>query len=84
MKIINYYYKLIKFLAQSSKILTICTLGRQETMTQALTQNQAEVSSLLLIAMCVARIVPWVMNDQNILDIDTCNNDNNYDIDAKD
>ena len=53
-------------------------------MTQALTQNQAEVSSLLLIAMCVARIVPWVMNDQNILDIDTCNNDNNYDIDAKD
>ena len=84
MKIINYYYKLIKFLAQSSKILTICTLGRQKTMTQALTQNQAEVSSLLLIAMCVARIIPWVMNDQNILDIDTCNNDNNYDIDAKD
>ena len=54
-------------------------------LTQALTQTQAEVSSLLLIAaaMCVARIVPWVMNDQNILDIDTCNNDN-YDIDAKD
>ena len=53
-------------------------------LTQALTQTQAEVSSLLLIAMCVARIIPWVMNDQNILDIDTCNNDNNYDIDAKD
>ena len=51
-------------------------------LTQALTQTQAEVSSLLLIAMCVARIIPWVMNDQNILDIDTCNNDNNYDIDA--
>ena len=46
--------------------------------------TQAEVSSLLLIAMCVARIVPWVMNDQNILDIDTCHNENNYDIDAKD
>ena len=46
--------------------------------------TQAEVSSLLLIAMCVARIIPWVMNDQNILDIDTCHNENNYDIDSKD